>query len=131
MKCIKDPQKTLSVISIFLLFFLYVCPKNVFLDKHRIAFFAFKIHKGEYIFCSFTLFVPKLYFYLNLKKHCLHLKGISDPVKTLGPISNFFCCVQKLCFQTNIKSHSLHSKFVLVNIYSVHLVCVYQSCIFT
>ena len=93
---IQDPLKTLSLISTFLLSFLYVCPKVVFLDKPKITFFALKIHKGEYILCSFTLFVPKLYFYLNLKWHCLHLKGILDPQKTLCPISNFFV-VSKSC----------------------------------
>ena len=93
---IQDPLKTLSLISTFLLSFLYVCPKVVFLDKQKIVLFALKIHKGEYILCSFTLFVPKLYFYLNLKWQCLHLKGISDPPKTLCPISNLFV-VSKSC----------------------------------
>ena len=92
---IQDPLKTLSLISTFLLSFLYVCPKVVFLDKPKIAFFALKIHKGEYILCSFTLFVPKLYFYLNLKWHCLHLKGISDPLKPLSLISTFCCLKDK------------------------------------
>ena len=51
-------------------------PKVVFPDKPLIAFFAFKIGTGEYILCSFGLCVPKLYFQLNLKWHCLHLNGI-------------------------------------------------------
>ena len=50
--------------------FLYVCPKVVFMDKPKIAFFAFKIHTDEYILCSSGLCVPKLYFHLNLKWHC-------------------------------------------------------------
>ena len=32
--------------------FLYVCPKVVFMDKPKIAFFAFKIHTDEYILCT-------------------------------------------------------------------------------
>ena len=95
---IQDPLKTLSLISTFLLSFLYVCPKVVFLDKPKIAFFALKIHKGEYILCSFTLFVPKLYFYLNLKWHCFQLKGISDHLKPLSLISTFCCLFQTMFF---------------------------------
>ena len=45
-----------------LLSLLYVCPKDVFLDKPKIAFFAFKIRTGEYILCSFGLCVTKVIF---------------------------------------------------------------------
>ena len=75
------------------------------------------IHFG---LCSFGLCVPKLYFHLNLKWHCLHLKGISDPLKPVSLIQTF----------SNLRLHSLHFKVVQVNISSAHLVCVYQSCIF-
>ena len=70
--------------------FLLSSPKDVFLDESKIAFFAFKIRTGEYILCSFGLCVPKFYFQLNMKWHCLHLKGISDPLKPLNLISNLF-----------------------------------------
>ena len=63
--------------------FLYVCPKVVLLGKLNIPFFAFKIRTSESILCSFGLCVPKLYFHLNLKWHCLHLRGILDPLKPL------------------------------------------------
>ena len=82
LKGISDPLNPLSLIFNFFMLFLYVCPKVVFLDKPKISFFAFKIRTGEYILCSFGFCVPKLYFHLNLKWHCLRLKGISDPLKT-------------------------------------------------
>ena len=69
----------------------------MFLDKPKIAFFALKIHKGEYILCSFTLFVPKLYFYSNLKWHCLHLKGILDPLKPLIASFQSFLSFLNVC----------------------------------
>ena len=49
-----------SLISTFCLLFLDICSKVVFLDKPKIASFAFEIHTGEYILCSFGLFVRKL-----------------------------------------------------------------------
>ena len=130
LKGISDRPKTLCPISNF-----FSCPKVVFPDKPLIAFFAFKICTGEYILCSFCLCIPKLYFHLNLKWHCLHLNRIQDPLKTLSLISTFWClffmCVPKLCFKTNQKLHSLHLKFIKVNISTTHLLCSYQSCIFT
>ena len=82
LKGISDSLKPLSLNSNILLSLLFVCPKVVLLDQPKIAFFAFKICTGEYILCSFGFCVPKLYFHLNLKWHCLRLKGISDPLKT-------------------------------------------------
>ena len=86
-----------SLISKFLSF-LNVCPKVAFLDTPQIAFFAFKIHTGECILHLFGLYVPKLYFHLNLKWHCLHLKSISDPLKPLCLISNFLLLCPKVVF---------------------------------
>ena len=87
-----------SLISKVFLSFLDICPKYVFLDKPKIAFFAFKIHTGEYILCSFGLCVWKLHFHLNLKWHCLHLKGISDHLKPHVNLllSSLYVCT-KLC----------------------------------
>ena len=39
-----------------------------------------------------------MYFHLNLKWHCLHLKGISDPLKPLCPILNFLLLCPKVLF---------------------------------
>ena len=116
LKGISDHLKPLNLISNFF--------------KPKIAFFAFKICAGEYILCSFGLCVPKLYFQLNQKWHCLHLKCILDPVKPLYLISNFFkpkiaffafkicigeyilcsfgLCVPKFYLLLNLKWHCLH-----------------------
>ena len=80
-----------------LLSLLYVCPKDVFLDKPKIAFFAFKICTDEYILCSFGLCVTKLNFHLNLTWHCLHLKGIQGPLKPLSLIQNLLLSFLYVC----------------------------------
>ena len=79
---------------------------------------------------SFGSCVPKFYFQLNQKWHCLDLKCILDPVKPLYLISNFFkpkiaffafkicigeyilcsfgLCVPKFYLLLNLKWHCLH-----------------------
>ena len=95
------------------------CPKVVFPDKHKIAFFAFKICTGEYILCSFGLCVPKLYFHLNLKWHCLHLNRIQDPLKTLEDawINQNLC----FCFFWKIPIQYIHIQYIYVyNLYNIY-----------
>ena len=87
----------------------------MFPDKHKIAFFAFKICTGEYILCSFGLCVPKLYFHLNLKWHCLHLNRIQDPLKTLEDA----WINQNLCFFFLIPIFTIYTIYIIYTIYTM------------